>query len=279
MISVQKTLFLNGVFMGYDYYFLHKSSQKLQSTARLAEDRFSPQSDNPDYIVLLKRREILANWISTLPQKKLTILDVGGRVQPYRQLFGRRIHKYVALDPIYQGPIDIVGLGESLPFKNRVFDTVICTQVLTYVFNPQLFIDEIHRVLKIGGVLLLSVPAFFPKHHDERWRFLPGGLEILLHNFNNVKIIPEGRSGAGICRTISIYLNSRKKRYLYQRINQKLLIPLTNKLGVYLDKFSKDDQFCANYCVYAEKKAADERKFDNFNLHMPPHSHQFGFRK
>ncbi len=257
--------------MGYDYYFLNKSGTKYRSTTRLAEDRFSPRSNNPDYIVLLKRREILANWISSLPKKKLTVLDVGGRIQPYRKLFEDRIHQYVALDPIFQGPIDIVGIGESLPLKSGVFDTVICTQVLTYVFNPQLFIDEIYRVLKIGGVLLLSVPAFFPKHHDERWRFLPGGLEILLHNFNNIKILPEGKSGAGICRTISIYLNGKKKRYFYQRINQKILIPLTNKLGIYLDKFSKDDQFSANYCVYAEKMTDSESKPNYFKLYKSSH--------
>ncbi len=241
--------------MEYSYYSSSKTTYAATSTKSLAEERYAPHSDNPDYIVLLKRREILAKWISALPNKEMSILDVGGRIQPYRKLFVNRIKNYIAIDPIYQGPIDVVGIGETLPFKSLFFDVVISTQVLTYVYNPQLFIDEIFRVLKSSGVLFLSVPAFFPKHHDERWRFLPGGIEILLSNFNNIEIVPEGKSGAGICRTMSIYLHNKKKRYFYNRVNKRLLIPLTNKLGVYLDKFSKDDQFCANYCVYAEKKS------------------------
>lgn len=46
------------------------------------------------------------------------------------------------------------------PFKDEQFDGVICSEVLEHLFNPQIAIAEMHRVLKSGGILLLTVPNF-----------------------------------------------------------------------------------------------------------------------
>lgn len=46
--------------------------------------------------------------------------------------------------------------GEELNFKSDTFDVVVCNQVYNFVDNPQKLIDEIHRVLKPGGVCFFS---------------------------------------------------------------------------------------------------------------------------
>lgn len=46
--------------------------------------------------------------------------------------------------------------GEDLDFKDQVFDVVICHQVYNFVENPQKLMNEIHRVLKKGGVCYFS---------------------------------------------------------------------------------------------------------------------------
>ena len=56
--------------------------------------------------------------------------------------------------------------------------------MLEYAPDPGLVLSEIHRVLKPGGKVLLSVPSVFPQDADEdRWRFLPAGIRQLCQLF------------------------------------------------------------------------------------------------
>lgn len=47
---------------------------------------------------------------------------------------------------------------DSLPFADDHFDNVACIEVLEHLFAPQQTVREIRRVLKPGGVLILTVP-------------------------------------------------------------------------------------------------------------------------
>ncbi len=47
---------------------------------------------------------------------------------------------------------------ESLPFADRAFDGVLCASVLEYVPDVARCLAEIHRVLKPGALLLVSIP-------------------------------------------------------------------------------------------------------------------------
>jgi len=59
----------------------------------------------------------------------------------------------------------------ALPFPDASFDAVICSSVLyhQWVGNVEGAIREMHRVLRLGGVLLINVPAlsFLHSPHDE----------------------------------------------------------------------------------------------------------------
>jgi ubiquinone/menaquinone biosynthesis C-methylase UbiE len=46
----------------------------------------------------------------------------------------------------------------ELPFPSDTFERVYCSEVLEHLPNPPAAIDEIRRVLKAGGVAVLSVP-------------------------------------------------------------------------------------------------------------------------
>ena len=48
--------------------------------------------------------------------------------------------------------------AHMLPFENALFDCVVLTEVLEHVFSPVRVLEEIRRVLKPDGILVLSAP-------------------------------------------------------------------------------------------------------------------------
>lgn len=69
----------------------------------------------------------------------------------------------------------------GLPFQSSLFDAVVCLEVLEYVWQPQAALIEISRVLKPGGVLLLSTPFLHRVDAaNDYWRFTEPGLRVLL---------------------------------------------------------------------------------------------------
>lgn len=53
----------------------------------------------------------------------------------------------------------LVADGEKLPFKNNALDVVYCNHVLEHIQNDRNALNEIYRVLKMGGGLILVVPS------------------------------------------------------------------------------------------------------------------------
>jgi len=50
------------------------------------------------------------------------------------------------------------GNAESLPFRPRSADVVICSEVLEHLLSPQKAVEEIARTLRRGGRTIISVP-------------------------------------------------------------------------------------------------------------------------
>jgi ubiquinone/menaquinone biosynthesis C-methylase UbiE len=54
----------------------------------------------------------------------------------------------------------LVGDAESLPFKNEVFDKVVSLCSLEHFENDEEALREIYRVLKVNGIVVLTVDSF-----------------------------------------------------------------------------------------------------------------------
>lgn len=52
------------------------------------------------------------------------------------------------------------GIAEMLPFRDRSFDIVVCSNTLDHCIDMKAALQEIYRVLRPGGILLLSVNTF-----------------------------------------------------------------------------------------------------------------------
>jgi SAM-dependent methyltransferase len=73
------------------------------------------------------------------------------------------------------------GDGTALPFPDACFDRIVCSEVLEHIPDLDGAITELHRVLKPGGTMAVTVPTWFPEKvcwalSDEYHApFVPGG--------------------------------------------------------------------------------------------------------
>ena len=69
--------------------------------------------------------------------------------------------------------IDIVSDITAIPRKSNSFDVVLCSEVLEHVPDPSLVLDELTRLLKPGGLLILTAP-FASMVHQAPYHFCTG---------------------------------------------------------------------------------------------------------
>ncbi|MDQ1284075.1 MAG: hypothetical protein QG620_423 [Patescibacteria group bacterium] len=51
-------------------------------------------------------------------------------------------------------------------FQDNFFDLILCSEVLEHIFDDRSAVKEVKRILKPGGVAILTVPAFSILWHD-----------------------------------------------------------------------------------------------------------------
>lgn len=119
--------------------------------------------------------------------KTLDIGCAGGRHSKY---FPHRIGIDIKKTPA----VDIVADAHNLHmFKDDEFDCVICIEVLEHLHDPQKAINEMYRVLKKSGILILTTRFLFPLHDIpyDYYRFTKYGLEHLLSKFEIIEMQDE----------------------------------------------------------------------------------------
>lgn len=217
---------------------------------------------NPFYIA---RAGLCAAMTELAPNLSGRLLDVGCGTKPYQALF--QVEGYVGLDidsetTRKRGIADKLYDGGKFPFSDAEFDALLCNQVLEHVFNPDEFIDEINRVLKPGGKLLLTVPFVWDEHEQpyDYARYSSFGLRALLEK-HGFKIL-QHRKLAADASIIFQLINA----YLF-KISQgwprgiKLLFTATvmaffNLIGILLGKLLPDNpDLYLDQVVLAEKVA------------------------
>ena len=112
-------------------------------------------------------------WVLKQIRKRYSdklVLDigfVGSYEEPYLHFSVREINpplRLVGLDIARKAVLKwhladtIVADANALPFKDNIFDAVLLLEVLEHLLVPELVLNEIHRVLRPGGELLLTTP-------------------------------------------------------------------------------------------------------------------------
>lgn len=191
------------------------------------------------------------------------VLDIGCGQKPYEDLC--HCDKYIGLelDSLKNGEnkkADYFYDGISMPFENKSFDSILSNQVFEHVFNPNSFLIEINRILKIEGKLLITVPFIWDEHEQpyDYARYSSFGLKHIL-NKHGFELIEHRKSNNGI-EAIFQLLNGyiykvtmTKNGYLNLLITLVLMAPI-NIAGLILSKIlPKNNDLYLDNIVLAKK--------------------------
>ena len=199
------------------------------------------------------------NVATSLPTGS-SILDAGAGESIYKKFFSHCNYKAIDLavgeSRWNYANLDYVGFLHEMPIENEMFDAVLCTQVLEHLEWPRESVKEMHRVIKLGGKLYMTVPMAQNEHQVpyDFFRYTSYGLESICKHagFNDIKITPFGglwvRWAFELPRAMSIFpsagIRSKKPNVLGitllpVRIATLGIMRLLQMLFLYLERFDK----------------------------------------
>lgn len=112
------------------------------------------------------------------------LLDVGAGKMLYKNPLQDNCTSYESLDiSDYEG-IDYVQDIQDMDIEDRTYDTIFCSNVLEHVESPRSAVDEMARILKTDGKVIVAVPFLFYLHNEpeDYYRFTDYGLEEMFED-------------------------------------------------------------------------------------------------
>lgn len=125
--------------------------------------------------------------------RRAAILDLGCGEGPYASLLQSLGTTVVGCDRRPRPPYPAICADViRLPFRDESFDMVFSTQVLEHVPDPKAMLESAWRVLRPGGVLLMTAPQMVALHEApyDFFRYTQFGVHHLLSQarFRNIEI-------------------------------------------------------------------------------------------
>lgn len=199
------------------------------------------------------------------------VLDLGCGQKPYENLFGNS--EYAGIDfESYSKSKDIpdrkpdyyfdeqYSKDLTLPFESESFDHAVSFQVLEHYKKPELMISEIARIIKSGGLILLSYPFIYALHEE------PNDYQRLTHyklkelfKKNDCEIIETKKQG-GFFSTVSMLANEQLNFFAAKNKSNYFLAGIIfpfflmfQYTSLLIDYFVKSEKVFINYIILAKK--------------------------
>lgn len=102
--------------------------------------------------------------------------------------------QYIGCDYQLGTGVDRVENIHYLTFLDKSIGTVLILDTLEHVANVYRAMDEAYRVLKPGGIIIISSVMNFPIHNypEDYWRFTPKSFALLLEKFGKHEVTYDG---------------------------------------------------------------------------------------
>lgn len=113
------------------------------------------------------RYEAIKSFIEEVGAYEMRVLEIGTGAGTYLPFLQKKFHKVISLDVSYEflsyvskeaGAALVQGSVFNLPFKDKNFDLVIFSEVLEHIRGSEAALEEIKRIKKNDGCLIISTP-------------------------------------------------------------------------------------------------------------------------
>ena len=194
-----------------------------------------------------------------------SVVDFGCGTKPYKTWF-KKTTDYIGVD-LYPGPeVEFVVSNGKIPISGEAFDFALSTQVFEHTESLN-YLNEIHRLLKHNGTLIISVPFLYHIHENRDYRrFTKKGLVQVLEDAGFE--VTDVRIQGGIGSTLTIMkfyfiddlVRNQSPRWLQILLAPLypiwffLIVPLGNVIGYLFDKIDNTEKFYNNILAVAQKK-------------------------
>lgn len=225
-----------------ELYNYHPQFGALAANLELTQYGFlNGEIKNPTRYFLLYERQL--QLISDFVSKNSVVLDLGCGMGHVAEKIQPKVKGYMGID-IAKERIKqckqrlksekfffFTADASKLPFSEAYFDVVIASEIIEHIPDTNLFLQSIRRVLKKGGILIISTPcSFFFEHnlqllyqHEHLYVFTPRKLTRILKE-NGFSV--EDMKGFGFKSPkikIPLWLGSPIIKYFYSKIKRKEL--------------------------------------------------------
>jgi SAM-dependent methyltransferase len=227
-----------------------------------------PSLTAPSYVIRKQLAKTIKLAFDSVVNRESVVIDIGCGDKPYYPWVAERVKAYIGVDLRAVHPVDVVALGERLPFVDQCADAVIASQVLEHVPEPDRVLQEMRRLLKDRGHIIVSVPCVYAYHPTpgDYWRWTPEGFQTLLerHGFTVEKIWPNGgllaASAVLLLVPLNVVANRLARRWYLKPLAwllwgviavQNLLVYLLEKTGGFLTEPGRPNSLPANILALA----------------------------
>ena len=195
----------------------------------------------------LRRTMLDALLIENQNVFKGRVIDVGGKKVNARGLqipHPKDVTCWESLNIDKNTNPDYLCSAENIPVNSESFDVAVMCEVLEHLENPEKVLDEITRVLKNHGKIVLSVPFLWGYHADpydfQRWTQVKIKMVLTERGFSTIDIQPMGGIGSVIYDLFLIQLK-KTRQLVVSKIGLRLLLVLKPIL-LFLDRVASFDK-------------------------------------
>ena len=156
LVSEQRTKLDNAddaLFYDYPRFVTHVDDRFIEQLTNLYRQRLESNT---------RILDLMSSWVSHLP-KEMQFAHVEGH-----GLNAEELAKNPRLDHYF---VQNLNQQQVLPFADQSFDAVISTVSVQYLQYPEAIFIEIHRILKVGGIAIISFSnRMFYQKAIQAWR-------------------------------------------------------------------------------------------------------------
>jgi SAM-dependent methyltransferase len=219
----------------------------------------------PDWLVRREIAHFVREGLAAYGRGRL--LDVGCGEKPYECYAPAAVSQWLGVDVPENVLADVKAYADAVPLPDASFDTVLCTDVLEHVADPAATVREMARLLRPGGVALLTTPLCYPIHEApyDFWRFTRYGLRQLFEGAGfeivDMQTMAAGPRAVAVLANTCLFDAGARLPGGTSFLGRAALVPFyvfNNVLAVALATVVRDDNLAIDTAVIARRTVSSQ---------------------